>query len=72
MWLAGHGREDAEGHSAGTRENLVVLLGWLVLDIGEETFELGKGGAVVFGDDIAHAYVNPGSEECIMNLVMTY
>ena len=72
LWLAGHGREDAEGHAAGTRENLVVLSGWLVLDIGEETFQLRKGDAVVFGADVAHTYVNPGSEECLMNLVMTY
>jgi rhodanese-related sulfurtransferase/transcriptional regulator with XRE-family HTH domain len=72
LWLAGHGREDAEAHAPGTRENLVVTSGRLVLDIGDETFELAKGDAIEFVADVPHSYVNPGSEECWMNLVMTY
>jgi rhodanese-related sulfurtransferase/transcriptional regulator with XRE-family HTH domain len=72
LWLAGHGREDAEAHAPGTRENLVVTAGRLVLDIGEETFELAKGDAIEFIADVPHSYVNPGSEDCWMNLVMTY
>jgi rhodanese-related sulfurtransferase/transcriptional regulator with XRE-family HTH domain len=72
LWLAGHGREDAEAHAPGTRENLVVTSGRLVLELGAERFELAKGDAIVFVADIPHAYVNPGSEECLMNLVMTY
>lgn len=72
LWLAGHGREDAEAHAPGTRENLVVTAGRLVLNIGPETVELVKGDAIVFTADVPHSYVNPGSEECWMNLVMTY
>lgn len=72
LWLAGHGREDAEAHAPGTRENLIVTAGRLVLELGTERFELGKGDAIVFLSDVPHAYVNPGSEECTMNLVMTY
>lgn len=72
LWLAGHGREDAEPHAPGTRENLVVTSGRLVLEIGKERHELGKGDAIVFVADVPHAYVNPASEECWMNLVMTY
>jgi transcriptional regulator with XRE-family HTH domain len=72
LWLAGHGREDAEAHAPGTRENLVVTGGRLRLDIGDETFELAKGDAIEFVADVPHSYVNPGSEECWMNLVMTY
>lgn len=72
LWLAGHGREDAEAHAPGTRENLVVTAGRLVLELGGERHELGKGDAIVFAADTPHAYVNPGSEECWMNLVMTY
>lgn len=72
LWLAGHGREDAEAHAPGTRENLVVTSGRLVLHVGQETFELAKGDAIVFTADIPHSYVNPTSEECWMNLVMTY
>jgi len=72
LFLAAHGREDAEAHAPGTRENLVVTAGRLVLDIGEETFELAKGDAIEFVADVPHSYVNPGSEDCWMNLVMTY
>lgn len=72
LWLAGHGREDAEPHAPGTRENLVVTAGRLVLEIGKERYELAKGDAIAFTADVAHAYVNPTSEECWMNLVMTY
>jgi rhodanese-related sulfurtransferase/transcriptional regulator with XRE-family HTH domain len=72
LFLAGHAREDAEAHAPGTRENLVVTAGRLQLDIGDETFELAKGDAIAFTADVAHAYINPGSEECWMNLVMTY
>jgi rhodanese-related sulfurtransferase/transcriptional regulator with XRE-family HTH domain len=72
LWLAAHGREDAEAHAPGTRENLVVTSGRLLLEIGKERYELGKGDAIEFTADVAHAYVNPASEECWINLVMTY
>jgi rhodanese-related sulfurtransferase/transcriptional regulator with XRE-family HTH domain len=72
LWLAPHGREDAEAHAPGTRENLVVVGGRLVLEFGKERFELAKGDAIVFVADVPHTYVNPGGEECWMNLVMTY
>jgi rhodanese-related sulfurtransferase/transcriptional regulator with XRE-family HTH domain len=72
LWLAGHGREDAEAHAPGTRENLIVTAGRLTLDVRDETFELAKGDAIEFIADAPHSYVNPGSEECWMHLVMTY
>jgi rhodanese-related sulfurtransferase/transcriptional regulator with XRE-family HTH domain len=72
LWLAGHGREDAEPHAPGTRENLVVNAGRLVLEIGKDRHELVKGDAIAFTADVPHSYVNPGSEDCWMNLVMTY
>jgi len=72
LWLAGHGREDAEAHPRGTRENLVVTSGRLVLEIGGQRHELAKGDAIAFTADVPHSYVNPANEECWMNLVMTY
>ncbi len=72
LWIAGYGREDAEAHAPGTREHLVVTSGRLALEIGKQRIELGKGDAIAFTADVPHAYVNPGSEECWMNLVMTY
>lgn len=72
LWLAAHGREDAEAHAPGTRENLVVTSGRLVLEIGRDRYELAKGDAITFVADAPHSYINPAGEECWMNLVMTY
>jgi rhodanese-related sulfurtransferase/transcriptional regulator with XRE-family HTH domain len=72
LFLAGHSREDAEPHAPGTRENLLVTAGRLVLELGKERFELGKGDAIAFTADVPHAYLNPATEECWMTLVMTY
>jgi len=72
LWLAARGREDAEAHAPGTRENLVVTKGRLELEVGGERFELAEGDAIVFGADVPHAYVNPANEECWMHLVMSY
>jgi rhodanese-related sulfurtransferase/transcriptional regulator with XRE-family HTH domain len=72
LWLAAHSREDAEAHAPGTRENLVVTAGRLELQIGSERHKLNAGDAIVFSADVPHAYVNLGSDECWMCLVMTY
>jgi rhodanese-related sulfurtransferase/transcriptional regulator with XRE-family HTH domain len=72
LWLAAHAREDAEAHAPGTRENLVVVTGRLEVLVGTERYQLAKGDAIVFGADVTHSYINPGSEECLMHLVMTY
>ena len=72
LFLAAHSREDAEPHAPGTREHLVVSRGRLEVHAGGECFELAQGDAIVFSADVPHAYVNPGSEECWMYLVMTY
>lgn len=70
--LAPHGREDADAHRPGTRENLVVVSGRLELHVGREVHALAAGDAVSFSADVAHAYVNPGGEETWMYLVMNY
>lgn len=72
LWIAGHGREDAEPHAPGTRENLIVTSGRLVLEVGKDRYELGRGDAIAFTADVPHSYVNPSPEECWMNLVMRY
>jgi len=72
LHLAAHSREDAQAHQPGTRENLVVTAGRLELEVGSDRYELGKNDAIVFTADVPHSYVNPGSEECVMYLVMTY
>lgn len=72
LWLKGHGREEAEAHAPGTRENLVVTSGKLVVEFSGTRHELAKGDAIVFGADVPHVYFNPASEDCWMHLVMTY
>jgi transcriptional regulator with XRE-family HTH domain len=72
LTLAPHGREDAEAHRPGTRENLVVTRGRLHLKVGHDQVTLDAGDAVLFKADVAHAYVNAGAEPCVMYLVMTY
>lgn len=72
LWLAGHGREDADAHKPGTRENLVVTAGRLKLVVGPDTVVLEAGDAVLFSADVPHSYVNAGAEPCVMYLVMTY
>ncbi len=72
LFLAARGREEAEAHAPGTRENLLVTQGRLVLELGSERHELAKGDAIAFTADVRHAYVNPSNEECWMSLVMTY
>jgi rhodanese-related sulfurtransferase/transcriptional regulator with XRE-family HTH domain len=72
LFLAARAREDAEAHAPGTRENLLVTQGRLLLELGSERFDLSKGDAIAFTADVKHAYVNPSNEECWMSLVMTY
>jgi rhodanese-related sulfurtransferase/transcriptional regulator with XRE-family HTH domain len=72
LWLGAHASEEAEPHQPGTRENLIVTAGRLELQFGGEKHELSAGDAIVFAADVPHTYVNPGSEDCWMNLVMTY
>jgi rhodanese-related sulfurtransferase/transcriptional regulator with XRE-family HTH domain len=72
LFLSAHSREDAQAHKPGTRENLIVTAGRLELKVGEQTFELDKGDAVVFAADVPHSYINPGAVDCWMYLVMTY
>lgn len=70
--LSGHSREEAEAHAPGTRESIVVNAGRLEIEVGDERHELAEGDAIVFTADAPHVYINPGSTECWMHLVMTY
>jgi rhodanese-related sulfurtransferase/transcriptional regulator with XRE-family HTH domain len=72
LWLAAHGREDADAHRPGTRENLVVTAGKLKLVVGHDEVVLEVGDAVLFSAEVPHSYINAGAEPCVMYLVMTY
>ncbi len=70
--LAPRAKEEADAHAPGTVENLVLASGQLELVVGKETHRLDEGDAIVFEADVAHTYVNAGTKECLMYLVMTY
>jgi transcriptional regulator with XRE-family HTH domain len=74
--LAARATEHADAHAPGTVENLVVVDGQLEINTENgshgETHRLETGDAIVFEADVPHSYVNVGTKECIMYLVMTY
>ncbi|MDF2697599.1 MAG: transcriptional regulator, family [Labilithrix sp.] len=75
--LAPQATEEADAHAPGTVENLVVVEGQLEIIVDRpgghrETHRLDTSDAIVFEADVPHSYVNVGSKECVMYLVMTY
>ncbi|MEO6603910.1 MAG: XRE family transcriptional regulator [Polyangiaceae bacterium] len=70
--LAPRSIEEADAHSVGTTENLVVNRGELELTVGGVRHHLGTGDAIFFKADVPHSYRNPGSIVLTMYLVMSY
>lgn len=64
--------EAAESHAPGTLENLAVNTGTLELHDGVGWSRLDAGDSILFEADVDHLYRNPGSEEAVVYLVMTY
>jgi len=70
--LAPRSIEKAEAHAPGTTENLVVAQGAVNVGVGKSRHELKLGDSITFDADVGHSYENPGDEEAVMYLVMTY
>ena len=70
--LKGGGIDEAEPHALGTTENLVVVKGKLDMEIAGQHRLLTAGDAIMFLADQPHVYRNPGKEEMVAYLVMTY
>jgi len=75
--LTPKGVEEADAHAPGTVENLVVVEGQLEItltrnDGPNELHRLDAGDAILFEADVPHSYVNVGTKDCVMYLVMTY
>jgi quercetin dioxygenase-like cupin family protein len=70
--LAAHSVAESEAHALGTTETLVVNRGQLEVDIHQQTHHLDVGDALVFEADTHHVYRNPGHDEGLYYLVMTY
>lgn len=66
------GVEHAQAHPPGTIENLVVAQGRAVIGVGHSSFPLENGDAILFSADVPHLYENPGPDEAVLYVVMTY
>jgi transcriptional regulator with XRE-family HTH domain len=64
--------EIAEAHAPGTTENLTVAQGTVEIVAGVERTLLVRGDSIYFRADVPHSYRNPGPDEAIMFLVMSY
>lgn len=64
--------EQAEAHSPGTVENLIVTSGALEVEAHGQTHALSAGDAIVFEADVAHVYRNVSKTDVVAYLVMTY
>jgi transcriptional regulator with XRE-family HTH domain len=64
--------EEASPHAPQTFEHLTVIRGRLVVRSGEAAAELAPGDSLFFRADLPHRYENPGSEDTVAQLVMTY
>jgi transcriptional regulator with XRE-family HTH domain len=64
--------ERAEAHARNTFEHLTVVRGRMVVRSGDSTAEIGPGDALFFRADLPHSYENPGSEDTVAQLVMSY
>lgn len=64
--------EPAEAHALGTVENLIVVQGAMEIVTADGAHRLEAGDAILFDADVPHSYRNPGEEEAILHLVMTY
>jgi XRE family transcriptional regulator, regulator of sulfur utilization len=70
--VAAHAAHVAEPHAPGTRELITVVSGTLKMSVGEETYLLSVGDALVFPADQPHTYENPGSADGRYHNVIVY
>lgn len=64
--------ERADAHAPGTLENLVVSKGRTEIVTADGPFLLEEGDSILFEADTPHRYSNPGEDETVLYLVMSY
>ena len=71
--IAARHSEALDPHAAGTRENLVVAQGRVELTVGsEQPVLLGEGDAAHYQADVPRSCRNPGSDEAVLYLVVSF
>lgn len=68
--LRAHASEHAEAHTDGTIENLVVVHGYLDIEVESDVFKLAPGDAILFQANRPHVYRNRGDQDVLSYLVM--
>ena len=70
--LAPGARTEGPPHPPGTRENLVVVRGKLIVWVAGASFEVPEGDSIDFAADVIHGYENPGAKEFLGYEVIEY
>jgi XRE family transcriptional regulator, regulator of sulfur utilization len=70
--LAPRWTEEAAAHAPETFEHIVVVHGVLALRVGDMHATLTPGDVAFFRADRQHVYANPGDNETVLHLTMTY
>lgn len=60
----------SEAHTPGTKELLQLHQGRITLDVADQSLPLTAGDAVAFPGDVAHSYLNPGTEPARFSLAV--
>ncbi len=72
LTLAPKSEERAHAHAPGSKENLVVVEGTLVVELPRVLHTLAARDAILFESDVPHTYRNDGDVPVLAYLVMTY
>ena len=67
-----NGQLNAEGHSEGSEEFLIVYQGELTVRINGEEWVVHKGDSIRFRADKPHDYYNFGDELVLISMVISY
>lgn len=70
--LDGNSVHRSEKHHDGTEEYITVLSGTLLLEIGQETYELTAEKSIRFAANLPHAYINHNDKTVKFQLVIYY
>ena len=70
--LAPRSSERAEAHPFGTKENLVVARGSIIVVVGGDRHALDAGDAIFFAADVPNEYCNDERDDAVVYLVVTY
>lgn len=70
-WSLGPGdRHVSEAHTSGTKELVQVQQGTITVEVADQSVTLDAGDAVAFPGDVAHSYVNPGTQPSRFSLAV--